>query len=76
MPEQHSLALLLAIVAILGAMRPRRFGYRDPDLVWRRASLLQELRWRVAAITDLLRATGSQPGSKVAPAEPSHQGAR
>jgi len=50
MPEQHLFALLLALVAILGAMSPRRFDRADADLVWRRTSLVRKLAWRSSLI--------------------------
>lgn len=49
MPEQHSFVLLLAIIALIGAMSPlwRRFSRSDPDLVWRKASIFREMIRRV-----------------------------
>ncbi len=67
MPELHSFALILFLVAIMGGMKPRRFGHRDPDLVWRRASPLQVLRWRIITLTQLVRSIQSPSPRSVRP---------
>ena len=67
MPELHAFALILLLVAIMGAMRPRRFGHRDPDLVWRRASPLHVLRWRIITLRERVRSLQSQSPRSVRP---------